>query len=134
MIYEAVRTRLLATANVAAIVGTRIYPLRMPDNGEPPAITLEIATTRHYESMTGSSGLVVVGMALDCWAKGIDQAHDLAEKVRLSLQGFRGTVGGHTIQGITEWRHTDAYEYDIEIYRVSCLCQVWHSEAKPSPS
>lgn len=132
MIYEAIRTRLLATANVAAIVGARVYPLRMPDNGDLPAITLEITSSRHVESMSGSSGLVAVGMAIDCWARSIDATHDLAEKVRLSLQGYRGTVGGHEIQGITEWRHTDAYEDDIEIYHVSCLCKVWHSEVKPA--
>lgn len=132
MIYEALRTRLIATANVQSIVSSRIYPVKMPDNPTFPAISMQMVSALHEESLSGSSGLVGALLQLDCWAASINTAHDLAEKVRLALEGFRGTVASHDIQGITDWQTIDSFDDDTAIYRVSCLSRVWHIEAQPS--
>lgn len=132
MIYEALRALLIADTDVQAAVAGRVYAMRMPDNPSKPSVVMQVVGSQHLTALSGSSGLASPLVQLDCYAATIAAARDLAEDVRLVLQGYRGTSAGVVIKGVTEWQDSDLYDDDISIYLVSCLCRVWHSEAKPA--
>jgi len=129
MIYEALFSLLTANSDVAALVGTRVYPVKMPDDPQLPAISLQVADGDRGDSLEGSDGLASELVQIDCWSRDMDQVKDLAKKARAALRGYRGTVAGLTIGGILGWRETDLFDEDAEIFHVSCLCRVWHSDA-----
>lgn len=119
--------RLAGTAEVAAIVGTRIYRIKMPDNPTLPAITYQTLSHAPTESFDGFSGLRSPVMAIDCWARSAGAVQDLAEKVRIAFHGYKGTASGITVQNILDWSHYDLYDVETDVYHVACRCRVWYS-------
>lgn len=118
--------RLTSTSDVAAIVGTRIYRVKMPDNPTLPAITYQTLSGELVESFDGASGLRMPVMGIDCWARTAGAVQDLAEKVRVALHGYSGSYSGLTIQKILEWSAVDLYDVDTDVFHVSCSCRVWY--------
>src|SRR5690606_11969472 len=68
-----VRQRLLASPEVQALVGTRIFPVGgRPDKGLEaalPAITYQRVSNRRLTSHGGSLGVAMPLVQLSCWAK-----------------------------------------------------------------
>src|SRR5690606_37197879 len=68
-----VRQRLLASPEVQALVGTRIFPVGgRPDEGPEaalPAITYQRVSNRRLTSHEGSLGASLPLVQLSCWAK-----------------------------------------------------------------
>jgi len=96
---EIVYALLAADTDVAALVSTRIYPESAPQNVTVPYITYEVSSVEHYHHMVNSSGLKAATVMVDCFAATYIAARALAEKVRLALQGYTGTVtvGGASV-------------------------------------
>ena len=125
-IEQAIYSILAGNSPVAAVVGTRIYQVKMPDNPTLPAISYQTVFGSMVESFTGYSGLKNPVISIDCWAKTAGAAHELAEKVRTALHGYAGTYSDITIDNVLEWTHTDLYDSDTEIYHVSCSARFWY--------
>lgn len=53
---------------VSALVVARVYPLRLPDAPEFPAVTFEETTSLDTRDLEGPSGLVNSGVQVDCWS------------------------------------------------------------------
>ncbi|MBV5268975.1 MAG: DUF3168 domain-containing protein, partial [Afipia sp.] len=72
----ALRSFLLADAGIAAIVGTRVFPIKIPQ-GTPPKVS-SIVYTRISGAgvyhMGGDSGLAMPRYQLDAWAPTADAA------------------------------------------------------------
>ena len=58
-------------SGIAAIVGTRIYPLEAPQNGAFPCITFQTISFQHTNSLEGSSGLGAARIQVNCWARNV---------------------------------------------------------------
>lgn len=127
-IEDAIYGKLNADANVTAIVGNRIFPIKMPDRTAMPAISYARVTGPRVESFQGSSTLAHPLYQIDCWAKTHRQMIDLAAKVRNSLQGFQGTVASVKIQGILFENDMDLYEEDTETYHRALDFRIWYDE------
>ena len=114
---SALRSILVANANVSALVGTgvaaRIYPLDdIPQGGQYPAITYaHVAEENVYTLILETPGYVKVRMEYHIWGNSYLQMRELLKKVKQALQGFRGT------------------QDTIEIYSVVCIT----SEDLPEP-
>jgi hypothetical protein len=95
-ITEALRTHLLADAAIAALVGTRCYPLRLPQKVTMPAIVLSLISGGRPGHLRGVGGLARARYQLDSWAQTYDGATALAAVCRQRLDGFAGewTDGG----------------------------------------
>lgn len=119
--------RLANDAPVAAIVGARIYRVKMPDNPTLPAITYQNVSGAGVESFDGDSGLYMPVFAVDCWARSAGAVQDLAYKARTALLGYAGTYSDRTISKILDWSHYDLYDVETNIFHVSCSCRIWYS-------
>lgn len=73
-------------AGVAALVGTRIYPLVLPQNPTYPAISYQRISTRPVQTR-GGNGLAFVRMQVDCFATGYTAAKQLSDAVVSALAG-----------------------------------------------
>ena len=122
-IEAALRAYLLEDVALAALIGTRIYPVVMPQKPDLPAVTYLRVTGSRVHSNDGPSGLSSPRFQFDCWALTYLGARAVAEALRLRLDGFKGLIGGsparHDIQGVFFETEREFYESETKLYRHS---------------
>lgn len=121
---------LLATArDLPDLVGTRIYPERLPQKGLVyPAIVYHKGGGVRSYSNDGDSGFNRALYQFDVWADTLELAGQVAEKLRLVLSGFRGDGLGISIQGIFCDGEEEGWDDEREKYFVSLDFTVLHNE------
>jgi hypothetical protein len=100
------RTFLLADGAVAALVATRIYPVKLPQGITAPSIVYNEISGQGDHHNEGPSGLVAVRMQIAAWAQSADAAHALFLAVKEAIDGYRGMMGSVEVQGVFvgNWR------------------------------
>lgn len=93
MIENALGYSFLNGAYTQPLVDLRVWPVKAAQNPTYPAIVYNRITSPRDHSMEGSSGFVTSLFQIDCLAKSYKAAMQLAEAVRLELDGFRGQMG-----------------------------------------
>src|SRR5690606_13952620 len=123
-----VRQRLLASPEVSALVGTRIFPVGgRPDEGpeaELPAITYQRVRNRRLTSHQGSSGASLPLVQLSCWAETWSEARAVASAVRRALDGRINYSSDPPIHGVTIEGDLDEYDADAKVYHVPLSVRV----------
>jgi len=99
-IEEALTSLLKADGDVAAIVGTRVYPAAVYQGADMEAITYQQISGPRDETLDGPSGFVAYSCQINCWAEKYGEARALAAVVRKLLDGYSGTVGSVVIQAV----------------------------------
>ena len=89
------RAHLVADSGVSAIT-TRIRLKRSEQSDDLPRIVIHRISGDHKHHMTAATGKVIGRFQIDCHASSPIDAEALAEAVRQSLDGFRGTMNGGT--------------------------------------
>ena len=82
------RSALLANAAVAALVGTRVYPVIAPATADLPFVTWRRSGVQREHTLAGPMGTPTVILTVDCYATTYEAVRDLADKCRLVLDGF----------------------------------------------
>lgn len=100
MIGKAIHGRLGAVAGVTALVGTRIYPSRLPQGPTYPAIRYQVIDAPRTHLMTRDPGEVHARVQVDSYSKTYAQAQAVAAQVRLALSRWEGTAGGVTVEHV----------------------------------
>lgn len=109
MALKYVRDTLIADPAVSAIVGSRIFPVLLPEGTVPPMISLHRISATPENSLTGFAGLDVTVVAIDCWAANYQGLLALRDAVRTRMQAAGWIMA------------TEVEEYDnqVRIYHVS---------------
>lgn len=89
----ALRAYVLADPAIAAAVGQRMYPRRLPQGPALPALDYQRIDTRRLHDLDGPDGLPRARMQVRAWGATVQSATDLAALVRERLDGFRGAWG-----------------------------------------
>ena len=92
--------RLMTAPNVARHVGFNVYPLAVPKDSDFPFILYRRANITRESHLSGPLYVPVVTIQFACWALDYDTARELADEVRLTLDGRTGTLANATIQDI----------------------------------
>ena len=100
MVGKAIYARLQAVAGVTALVGTRVYPLRLPQGPTYPAIRYQKIDAPRTHLMTWDPGEVHARVQVDSYAKTYDGAQALAAQVRGALSRWGGAAGGVTVEHV----------------------------------
>jgi hypothetical protein len=121
---------LLADAGIAAAVGTRVYPVRLPQGTAAASVVYNRISAIGDHTMQGASGLARPRIQIDCWAPTHDAATALANLVKDALDGFRGPMGnGVQVQGAFFDSERDLpFDDDGKLYGVSRDYLVWYEE------
>lgn len=85
-----VRAVLTASTPVSALVANRIYPVELPQSPTLPAIVLTPARTTDERHLGGHNRYPVSEVIIDVCAAAFNACDDLAEKVKVALQDYRG--------------------------------------------
>lgn len=110
MIEDAIRAVLLADPAVAALVGTRVSPLKLPQGGSLPAIVYQRVSTVPLLGLEAPGGPTRSRVQLSLWAATFDQARSLGVAVRDALQGWSGRVGVEDVRLVSMANWLDDYE------------------------
>jgi len=105
MSIEKALVSLLSTdSDVNAQVGSKIFPIFVPNGQSLPAITYQEVSGVRDNVMAGASGLVQARFQINCWTKTYRAARELADLVRLALNpdgdDYPKTVEGTEVQAI----------------------------------
>ena len=90
--------------DVNAKVGSRIFPVFVPNGQSLPAITYQEVSGVRDNVMVGASGLVQARYQINCWTKTYREARELADLVRIALSpdndSYPKTIDGTLVQAI----------------------------------
>lgn len=107
---------------ITNIVGTRIYPLVMPESGTYPALVYSLVPSSYQHRLSGSNGIAEARFQFDALTTSLSESDALIEAVRQALQGYQGTLDQdecissvlNTVQDLTQ---TPVDGSDNRIYR-----------------
>ena len=130
------RDYLLEDAAVAAAVGTRIFPGRMPQGEARTSIVITEVSGDGDHTNDGPSGLTRQRVQIDSWSSNPDTAADLARAVKERIDGLRGVLSWGssspqsqvTIRGVFFDSSRDLYDDTVKMDGVSQDFFIWYAE------
>lgn len=128
MIEDVIRFVLTADARVSALVGPRVYPLVMPQNGTLPAIVFQRISTVGSYTLEGATTPTVARVQLSLMSLTFTQVRELAVAARRALDAYSGQLGSHIVNFIEVVNFLDDFEPDIGICRVVMDVRVHSNE------
>lgn len=120
LLRQAIIGHLKASSGVRAVLGGRIYPLTLPSNLDayPAAVVLRVDAIRSHTKL-GPTGLAEARVQCSVWSPRLLDAVAAADAIRAALDGYRGVMGGVTIDNIRSDTEQDFYEQDVGLYQVA---------------
>jgi len=122
-IRPALRAFLLADAGIAAIVATRVFPIKLPQGTKTASIVYTRISGAGIYHMGGESGLSMPRYQIDSWAPNGDAATTLANLIKDRLSGYRGVMGSGgaavTVQGVFMAAEMEDYDDAVQMSRMS---------------
>ena len=129
MIEAAVFSVISGDAGVAALVGTRIEPIRLPQGATLPAVTYQRISEVRQGTFAPAQKMPGVLFQVDCWGATYSDSKGVAVAVRKALDEFKGPSAGETITASLLENEIDQYEPDVKIYRTMLEFRVWWLES-----
>lgn len=123
-IKEAIRTRILADAGIAAIVGSRLS-FGSSDQGDgKPRVVINQIFGEHPHHLLAAAGVAKGFFQISCFAGSSVTASQVMELIRLRMDGFRGMIGEVEVQmchldSARSFRHPPANASDAGEHEVS---------------
>jgi hypothetical protein len=128
--------RLITAPAVARLVGFQVYSIAVPKNATLPFCVYKRQNIVRESTLAGPLYVPVVNLQIASWALYYDAARELADEVRLCLDGHTGTASGVTISDMRLVSETDDYLDPTAVgaqlppaYEVRQLFQIRWSEA-----
>lgn len=101
--------RLVTSPAIARLVGFQVFPIAVPKTAALPFVVYKRSNIIRESALTGPVFQPVVSLQVASWALYYDGARELADEVRLALDGRIGTLSGVTISDIRLVSETDDY-------------------------
>jgi hypothetical protein len=103
------RSALVADAAVAAVIGTRVFPVLAPATAPLPFATYRRSGVIRAHTLSGPMGSPTVNMALDIYAETYEAVRDLADKCRKVLDGYGGTMNNVEVKNVSLQNEADGF-------------------------
>jgi len=128
-IEEAVYARTVGHAGVAVLIGTRCYPLVVPQDAAMPAIAYQRISGAPERSHSGFSGVSETRFQFTGGANSYASAKAVAQALRRCWESFKGTVANIAIGGAFVENESDGYSEETPAPVVRLDVSMWHDEA-----
>jgi hypothetical protein len=131
-IEEAIYSHLTSDTSVYLLVGTRVYPLSIPQDIALPAVAYQRVSGPRDVAHDGALGYAHGRFQITCQAETYEGAKDLKTAIRRCMEGFRGMMGGGRgvrVYGITVESEMDGYGMIGSIYTVRIDVEVRYIES-----
>jgi hypothetical protein len=99
-IEDAVYARLTAVAGVTALIATRVYPVRVPQNPTYPLASYQKISDVPAHAMGSDAGVRTARVQVTAWGATYDDAKNVAIQVVAALSRFRGTSASVVVQDV----------------------------------
>lgn len=86
------RSALIANATVTGLVGSRIYPVLAPASASLPFVTWRRSGIEREQTLGNPMGVPRVTVEFSIFGTTYNQARELADAMRLVLDGYGGTA------------------------------------------
>lgn len=101
--------KLVTTPAIARLVGFQVFAVAVPDKATLPFCVYKRANVSRESTLSGPIFMPVVSLQIASWATYYDSARELADEVRLALDGRTGTMAGVTISDMRLVSETDDF-------------------------
>ena len=132
VIEEALVARLAADNTVKAAVAARIYPLAAPQGAAMPFLTYQRISGPREHTHDRAGDLARPRFQFTAVAATYSAAKALINAVRTSLDNFRGTLSGVSVEAIYVENESDVFNLASDQSKTSYAtwldCVVWHHE------
>jgi hypothetical protein len=115
---EALYSLITSDDGCAEQIGTRVYPLMIPQNAALPAVCYQTITTQRKYHLRGPSHSPSPRMQITIKAATADNAVTVANLIRVLMEGYSGTVSSVEIAGIFLENEYDGFNLDTRSYTV----------------
>ena len=104
------RSALIANPAVAALAGTRIYPIIAPASASLPFITWRRSGIKREQTLSGPMGTPTVTVDFTMYGTTYEEVRDMADKARRVLDGYGGTSDNTTVNQAALVNESDGFE------------------------
>lgn len=139
---QALRERLLSQPPLTALVGTRVYAMRLPQDTPLPAVRIQEVDRLGSQQLRGTVNLHVARVQVDAVEGETNgpapyaSAHAVADAVRgaivggefTGLEGFVGVLSGIRVRGIGVVDQRERFETEVRQVSVQVDFLVWFNE------
>ena len=132
---EGLHSYLSTYAGMVALIGDRVYPLRMPQNATLPCLTYQRISTPRISThdTSGATGdLTNPRFQFDAWGSTYASVKAINDQVRAALNGKTGSIGtapsNITIRSALADNENPEYDPDSELYRSRSDYIIWIEE------
>lgn len=127
---QALYSYLSGYAGLTALVGTRIYPVTMPQGVTYPAVTYrKVSGLAEYVLGQHVPELYNPRYQFDAWGTSYSSVKSVAEQIKAALGGYSGLMGGASgVRVIGSWivNEIDLYESDTGVYHTAVDVRFYH--------
>ena len=127
------RTALVGNAAVASLIGTRIYPVLAPATAALPLVTWRRSGVQREQTLGSPMGLPRVSVEYSIYGTTYEQARQVADAMRVVLDGYGGTADNTTVRQTSLEDESDDFVTlagaDLPpVYQVTQRYDCWWSE------
>jgi hypothetical protein len=114
MLENKIYKHLSTVSGVSTYIGTRIYPMILPQNPTTPAITYQRIDTRRFYALNGDNGTgEIPRIQMDIWSTSYEQGRNIATAIKAAMDSATAFL-------TSDYNQTDLYEPDVQLYRIQC--------------
>lgn len=128
MLEADLRSWLLMQPEITARIGTRCYPMRLPQDVVFPALTYQAISGSSPVSHEGGTGIAQKRIQFDCWGERYDDALALAGALRTALSGVLTSMGGTPSVAGRIVNDLDVSEPEPSLWRRMIETALWYTE------
>ena len=127
------RSALIAAPAVSALVGNRIYPVLAPATAALPLVTWRRSGVQREQTLGLPMGMPRVSVEYSIYGTTYEQARELADSMRVVLDGYGGTADNTTVKQASLEDESDDFVTlagaDLPpVYQVTQRYDCWWSE------
>ena len=109
---------LVADADLAALVGTRLYPLLIPQEAALPAVAYQRISGPRILAHDGPTGAAEARIQYTITGASYSSAKAVAAAIRRAVDGYAGQMADVTVEVAHVLNELDSFEFDILGYPV----------------
>jgi len=127
------RTALVGSTAVTSLVSTRIYPVLAPASAALPFVTWRRAGIQREQTLSVPMGVPRVSVDYAIYATTYEQARDVADAMRVVLDGYGGTADNTEVKQASLENESDDFVTlagaDMPpVYQITQSYDVWWQE------